>query len=114
MSRFNIVKKCFDAMDTEQQDDLIDSCVTIVTNKSGRAVPASAKAIPKAKPGPKHKGAKKGKAIPFTVAGEEYKSLGKFCEKHDLNKSTLYNKLKKIKTPKAKINFLEKEIAEKE
>lgn len=114
MSRFNIVKKCLDAMSADQQDQIIESCVTIVTNVTGRAVPSSnlTRKAPKVKAtSKKTTTGKKRKSTALTVGGEEYKSLGKFCEKHDLKKSAIYNKMKKIKTPKAKIKFLEASIA---
>jgi len=106
MSRFNIVKKCLDAMTADQQDEIIDSCVTIVTNGSGRAIPSSAKPTKRAKaaskPGPKPKAKK-----PLEVKGEQYKSFSSLCEKNNLKKNSLYPKFKKIKTPAAKTKFLE-------
>jgi len=104
MSRFNIVKKCLDAMNTEQQDQIIDNCVSIVTNGSSRSVAVSAKT--KRKPDASLK-AKARTKTSFIVRNEEYKSFSSFCKEHDLKKATVYAKYRKIKTAKGKIKFLD-------
>ena len=102
MSRFNIVKKCLDAMSPDEQNQIIDSCVTIVTNSSSKAIPVSGK--PKART----KAVKTKKAnTALVVLGVEYRSFANFCDKNDLKKPTVYAKYRKIKTPKAKAKFLE-------
>jgi hypothetical protein len=94
-------------MTPEQQDQVIDSCVTIVTNGSGpkRAIPARAKPAKTAK-----KSTRGGRGTPFTVKGENYTSFASFCEKNNLKKNSLYPKFRKVKTAAAKIKFLEKTL----
>lgn len=110
-ARFTIVKKCLEAMSDEQQDQIIDNCVTIVTNGANRAIPVSRKALSKPTVGkakvPSTKGKTKGRANPLTIKGVEYKSFANFCDQNKLKKSTVYKNYKKIKTPVAKVKFLE-------
>ena len=72
-ARFTIVKKCLEAMSDEQQDQIIDNCVTIVTNGANRAIPVSRKALSKPTVGkakvPSTKGKTKGRANPLTIKG---------------------------------------------
>ena len=115
LTRYNIVKKCFEAMNAEQQDQVIETCVTIVTNKQSVAIPASASrsvpVLPTKKVAAKtRKVSGRGKATPLVVAGTEYKSFAKFCDLNNLKKSTVYKKYKTIKTPNAKAKFLEETL----